>query len=41
VASSRVAIADGRATPPETPGLGIAWDWPEIERRARTRHVVA
>jgi len=37
VADSRVAIADGRATPPDTPGLGIAWDWPEIERRAHAR----
>lgn len=40
VASSRVAIAGGRATPPETPGLGIAWDWPEIERRATSRHLI-
>ena len=40
VASSRVAIASGRATPPETPGLGIAWDWPEIERRAKSRHLI-
>ncbi|MFO1328178.1 MAG: mandelate racemase/muconate lactonizing enzyme family protein [Rubrivivax sp.] len=41
VASSRVAIRDGRASPPDTPGLGIAWDWPEIERRARARHLVS
>ena len=40
VASSRVAISQGRATPPETPGLGIAWDWPEIERRATARHTI-
>lgn len=40
VAASRVAIRDGRASPPDTPGLGIAWDWPEIERRARVRHLV-
>jgi len=40
VASSRVAIVGGRATPPQTPGLGIAWDWPEIERRAKCRHVI-
>lgn len=40
VASSRVAIADGRAAPPDTAGLGIAWDWPEIERRARVRYRV-
>lgn len=40
VASSRVAIAGGRATPPDNPGLGIAWDWAEIERRAKSRHVI-
>lgn len=40
VASSRVAIAGGRATPPDAPGLGIAWDWPEIERRAKSRHLI-
>ena len=40
VARSRVQISDGRAVPPETPGLGIEWDWPEIERRAKARHLV-
>ena len=40
VASSRVQISDGRATPPNTPGLGIAWDWPELERRASARHLI-
>ncbi|MEN9627927.1 MAG: hypothetical protein RJA10_1154 [Pseudomonadota bacterium] len=40
VAGSRVAIADGRATPPEVPGLGIAWDWRELERRAVVRHLI-
>jgi len=35
VASSRVAIDQGRAAPPESPGLGIEWQWPEVERRAR------
>lgn len=38
VASSRVQITDGRATPPESPGLGIAWDWTELDRRALARH---
>ena len=33
VASSRLAIADGHAVAPDTPGLGIAWRWDEIERR--------
>ncbi len=41
IATSRVQIENGRATAPDTPGLGIAWDWPEIERRAQERHVVA
>jgi L-alanine-DL-glutamate epimerase-like enolase superfamily enzyme len=40
VATSRVKIEDGRAVPPETPGLGIDWDWAEIEKRAKARHVI-
>ena len=40
VVTSRVRIEDGRAVPPETPGLGIAWDWAEIEKRAKARHVI-
>ena len=40
VAGSRVHIHDGRATPPETPGLGIAWDWAELERRTVVRHLI-
>jgi L-alanine-DL-glutamate epimerase-like enolase superfamily enzyme len=36
VASSRMAIADGHAVAPDTPGLGIEWLWHEIERRAST-----
>ena len=40
VASSRVQISAGRAVPPESPGLGIEWDWPEIQRRAKSRHLV-
>ncbi len=31
--SSRIAIADGHATPPETPGLGIDWRWDLIDAR--------
>ena len=34
IATSRVRIDDGQARPPETPGLGIEWDWAQIERRA-------
>ena len=37
VASSRMAIEDGHAIVPDTPGLGIEWLWPEIERRAVER----
>lgn len=40
IATSRVRIEQGRAVPPEAPGLGIAWDWPEIERRASARHLI-
>jgi L-alanine-DL-glutamate epimerase-like enolase superfamily enzyme len=38
VASSRMAIVEGHAVVPDTPGLGIEWLWPEIERRASERH---
>jgi L-alanine-DL-glutamate epimerase-like enolase superfamily enzyme len=38
VASSRMAIEAGMAVAPETPGLGIAWNHDELERRARARH---
>jgi L-alanine-DL-glutamate epimerase-like enolase superfamily enzyme len=34
VATSRLAIEDGHAIAPDAPGLGIAWRWDEIERRA-------
>jgi L-alanine-DL-glutamate epimerase-like enolase superfamily enzyme len=37
VASSRMAIEAGHAVVPDTPGLGIEWLWPEIERRAVER----
>jgi L-alanine-DL-glutamate epimerase-like enolase superfamily enzyme len=37
VASSRMAIEGGHAVVPDTPGLGIEWLWPEIERRAVER----
>ncbi len=30
--SSGMAIRDGRATPSDKPGLGVAWDWQKIER---------
>ena len=35
VADSRMAIDDGHAVAPDTPGLGIQWRWEEIRRRAR------
>jgi len=38
IVDSRVQIAGGRANPPETAGLGIAWKWDEIEKRAVARH---
>ncbi len=40
VATSRVAIADGHAVPPSTPGLGIAWDWEALRARASEYAVV-
>jgi L-alanine-DL-glutamate epimerase-like enolase superfamily enzyme len=40
VATSRLAIEGGQAVVPSTPGLGIAWRWDEIERRAVARHIL-
>ena len=40
VADSRLRIEHGHAVPPETPGLGIAWRWDEIEKRSLARHTV-
>ncbi|EHR72708.1 enolase superfamily enzyme related to L-alanine-DL-glutamate epimerase [Burkholderiales bacterium JOSHI_001] len=40
IAHSRLAIEDGHAVVPDTPGLGIDWHWEEIERRARARHLL-
>ncbi len=37
ITTSRLAIRDGRALAPETPGLGIEWDFTEIERLAVAR----
>ncbi|MEO6409401.1 MAG: mandelate racemase/muconate lactonizing enzyme family protein [Burkholderiaceae bacterium] len=39
VATSRVGIENGRATPPDTPGNGIEWDWPALRAR-QADHVV-
>ena len=33
VATSRMAILDGHAHVPDTPGLGIDWDWPALRER--------
>ncbi|PZW42181.1 enolase-like protein [Humitalea rosea] len=41
IATSRVVVAEGVATPSDAPGNGIAWDWAAIEvasfRPSRTR----
>ena len=36
VATSRMAIEAGHAVAPDAPGLGIAWRWDELQRRARS-----
>lgn len=41
ITHSRVAFSDGHAVPPTSPGLGIDWDWLEIERRAKVRFTVS
>jgi L-alanine-DL-glutamate epimerase-like enolase superfamily enzyme len=38
ITSSRLLIAEGHAQVPQSPGLGIAWRWDEIERLAVARH---
>jgi L-alanine-DL-glutamate epimerase-like enolase superfamily enzyme len=38
--TSRLAIENGFALAPAAPGLGIAWDWPSVERRAVARCAV-
>ncbi|MEO7852114.1 MAG: mandelate racemase/muconate lactonizing enzyme family protein [Rubrivivax sp.] len=40
IADSRLVIEDGHALAPETPGLGIAWRWAQIEQRVKARHRV-
>lgn len=34
ITRSRIDITDGYARPPATPGLGIEWDWRQIEKLA-------
>ena len=33
ITSSRIRVEGGYAYPPDTPGLGIEWDWPVISKR--------
>lgn len=33
ITTSRIRVEDGYAFPPDTPGLGIEWDWPVIGSR--------
>ena len=40
VATSRMLIEGGHAVAPDTPGLGIAWRWDELQRRARSSHTI-
>ena len=41
VTTSRMAMTDGFAIPPSTPGLGIDWDWQAIERHAVARVAIS
>jgi L-alanine-DL-glutamate epimerase-like enolase superfamily enzyme len=36
ITTSRMQVQGGYALPPESPGLGIAWDWVAIEQRQTT-----
>jgi L-alanine-DL-glutamate epimerase-like enolase superfamily enzyme len=40
ITASRMTMQDGYAMPPQTPGLGITWDFPAIERAAVARATV-
>ena len=40
VTTSRMAIDDGHAVPPQAPGLGIDWDFAAIERAAVARATI-
>jgi L-alanine-DL-glutamate epimerase-like enolase superfamily enzyme len=40
ITTSRLAIEDGCAVPPQSPGLGIDWDFAAIERAAAARAVI-
>jgi L-alanine-DL-glutamate epimerase-like enolase superfamily enzyme len=41
ITTSRMTIEDGYAVPPSSPGLGIDWDLPAIERAAVARATIA
>ncbi|MDY7578769.1 mandelate racemase/muconate lactonizing enzyme family protein [Herbaspirillum sp. RTI4] len=41
ITSSRISIEDGYARPPMTPGLGIEWDWTQIETNAARRQRIS
>ena len=40
VATSRMTIEGGHAVAPDAPGVGIAWRWDELQRRARSSHTL-
>lgn len=40
ITTSRLSIEDGYAVPPQSPGLGIDWDFAAIERAAVARAVI-
>ncbi|MEP6703023.1 MAG: mandelate racemase/muconate lactonizing enzyme family protein, partial [Betaproteobacteria bacterium] len=40
ITTSRITLRDGYAVPSSEPGLGIAWDWSAIARRAVTTAVL-
>lgn len=36
VTTRHMSVVNGRAVPPDVPGVGIAWDWPAITRKAQS-----
>jgi len=41
ITTSRIRVKQGFAYPPQSPGLGIDWDWAAIERRQTVDMVIA
>jgi len=41
ITTSRITLEDGRAVPPDAPGLGIEWDFARIDAQAVARATIS